>query len=122
MNATPSMALVLIASLAGCGVAADLMPSAGAVLTISPDTFSVTASDFEFTVATRVAQIKAENYCASLGQKAFIARINDDTRLESIGRRPSATVIFQCLTNDQFDQALKREQQLPAGPRGDSSK
>jgi hypothetical protein len=124
MNTTPFTALLLIASLAGCGVTADLIltPSEGAVLAVDPDTFSVTASDSEFAVATRVARIKAENYCASLGQKAFITRIKDDTRLESIGRRPVATIIFQCLTNEQFEQALQRQEQLPAVPHGDSRK
>lgn len=122
MNATPFIVLLLVASLAGCGAAADLLPSEGAVLRVGPDTFSVTASDSEITVATRVAQVKAENYCASLGQKMFATRITDDTRLERIGRPSVATIIFQCLTKDQFDQALQREEQLPAVPRGDSSK
>ena len=109
MKTIPSAVLLLIASLAGCGTVADIMPSEGNVLTISPGTFSVSVSDLDSTVSTRVALVKAQDYCASRSTQMFVTNIKDDTRLESIGRRGSSTVTFQCLTKDQRNQALEKE-------------
>ena len=122
MNATRFAMPLLVAALAGCEAADVLMPSDNAVLTVGPDTFSVTASDLDSTVAARVALVQAENYCAARGKEMFAIRINDDSRLGQIGRRPVATVTFKCLTKDEFEQARQMEEHPPAVPREGSSK
>ena len=115
---------MLIASLAGCGTVTDLVPSdltpsdlvpselmpfEDEVLTLGPDTFSVSARDLDPTIPTRVALIKAQDYCASRGREMFTVNIKVDPRWEKMGRRPVSTVTFQCLTKDQLDQARQRD-------------